>query len=335
MTIELAERGITLAVVTYDRGDATFAGFLDALQPVLSAQVAPRELLIVNNGGAGFLASLSATVDTARARWRDAGLSTRSGATLRDGSDAGCEPGRTQTVTVVTAIGDNLSDARNLALEQARHPLLAFVDDDQRMTADWLGALLQCLASHDADAVAGPVHCRFPASAPLWLRRTDFHNTRNKVTGQPLATAGAGNCLLVLDRLGSIRFDAAYGASGAEDTDFFMRLSASGGNIRWCAEAPAQEVIADERASARYALTRFMTQGRSFRRLVTAGHGLPALAVFLLRAALQFLVAGAVGGALLLLGRPSAGDWLKKAFTNLGKLTHGARDDYSAGSRDG
>ncbi|MFC7398263.1 glycosyltransferase [Chelatococcus sp. GCM10030263] len=63
-----------------------------------------------------------------------------------------------------------LSRARNLALEKAKAPVVAFLDDDATPCRGWLEALAATFVRHpDAAAVAGPIEAKWPNERPDWL----------------------------------------------------------------------------------------------------------------------------------------------------------------------
>jgi GT2 family glycosyltransferase len=63
-----------------------------------------------------------------------------------------------------------LSRARNVALEKAKAPVVAFLDDDATPCRGWLEALAETFVRHpDAAAVAGPIEAQWPNERPAWL----------------------------------------------------------------------------------------------------------------------------------------------------------------------
>jgi succinoglycan biosynthesis protein ExoM len=318
--------GISFAVVTYDRHDDFFDRFLESLYCVVSADFAPTELIFINNDAPEFEARLREKVLDARDQWSSrTRLSDESGDFSRRQGSVVTFP----EFVFKTSPEKNLAIARNHALDYARFPFVAFMDDDQHVKDDWLFHLFSCLERYKADVVAGPVFCDFPSNAPHWLRHTDIHNTLGKETGDQLYTITAGNCLLSRDSIEGMRFDPSFGRSGGEDTELFKRLQLSGKEIRWCAEAVATEWVGPDRACASYAVRRFVAQGQSYRRMELSQAGWIESLFFFARALVQGLVSGVVALVLVVLARRSAGDWVKRCFNNFGKLALGRRDEYS------
>lgn len=300
--------GVTLAVVTYQRTDGLFRRFLTNLGELLASRVPPSEVIVINNDDPAFRRQVMEMVGEAQQMWASA-LTPKTG--------------HWPPVRVVQSPQKNLAVARNAALTHASHEMLAFLDDDQRVDAQWLETLLTCRERLAADVVGGPVLCEFPPGAPLWLQRTDLHNTRGKSTGDRLPVLGTHNCLMSLTAVEGFEFDDRFGLSGGEDTDFFKRLDAAGVHLHWCAEAVATEWVIGQRATARYAVARFLSQGRTYRQMMLAGATPWRTVRFMAHAFFAAAAAGAFA-LLLVMGRhPSAGDWVKRCATNVGKLTYG------------
>lgn len=308
---------LSLAVVTYNRNDLVFDKFLEALYSVVFASVRPDEIIVINNDHADFETILKSKINCAREGWLDkAENESAISINLPD-------------IVVKTSPQKNLAVARNLALEIARSPLLAMIDDDQKVESGWLAEMVFCLERYNADVVAGPVYCEYPASAPLWLQKTDIHNTRGNVTGDRLYGITAGNSLIKLSSIDGLRFDPQFGRTGGEDTDFFKRLHESGRDIRWCTEAVSIEWISTERAKAGYAIRRFLDQGQTYRHIFLSDASAGRALVFYVRSLLQGAVAGFIALLFIILRRPSSGDWVKRCFNNFGKLNRRQSNDYS------
>src|SRR5579864_5655662 len=64
-----------------------------------------------------------------------------------------------------------LSHARNVAMWQARAPLIAFIDDDAVAYADWLAALVEAFGGFEdaVHIVGGPVRPAWSGPRPDWL----------------------------------------------------------------------------------------------------------------------------------------------------------------------
>ncbi len=77
----------------------------------------------------------------------------------------------TQTYVICTRICPGLSCARNIAVDAAATPYVAFMDDDEIADDDWLEQIVQCFSNSPSDiaAVGGPVAPIWEAPRPSWL----------------------------------------------------------------------------------------------------------------------------------------------------------------------
>ena len=166
----------------------------------------------------------------------------------------------------VHASPPNISIARNAGLHAASAGLVAFMDDDLVLEPGWLDHLIDTLEQGGADVAVGPVRPRFTeGAAPAWdpagsrftrvLPRPSgtalVVSGRNRTRGFVVSTASSlwrrSTCFTDPDP-----FDPAFGASGGEDLDLFLRLEQRGRRFVWCAEAGVWETIPAGRTALRY-----------------------------------------------------------------------------------
>ena len=297
----------TVGVLTVAGREASLAKLLRHLGPELRGG-GPTELIVVNNSGAPARGAVDAVV-------RAAGLPASVDARVLDSPS------------------NDLAVGRNVVLERRRHDLVVFVDDDEYPAPGWLDALLGARRAYGTAIVAGPVLPEFEGVGGGWRAHVDLHNGRHRRTGERMPFVGSCNVAFDASLTDPLRFDPAYGRSGGEDTDFFTRAVAAGHEIVWCAEAVVYEDIPAVKGTRRALLRRFVNQGANYRRIMTRrGHVRSGLA-FGLRAAATVAVSVPVAGALAAVGHRRAGDWIKRAASNLGKLTGGSGSGYGAGRR--
>lgn len=141
-----------------------------------------------------------------------------------------------------------VSSARNTALDSAFSSLgcdyVIFLDDDEIPTPKWLQSFIQMQDAKAADIVAGPVLPLFPPGAPLWSSDSKIFSRQRHLTGTRVRLAGGGNLLItrrVFER--GLRFDAIFGLTGGEDTDFLMRAHEAGFQVIWSDEAVVLEEL--------------------------------------------------------------------------------------------
>ncbi len=139
---------------------------------------------------------------------------------------------------LVQASRPGASRARNLGWQHATHELVAFVDDDVRVSPQWADRLVAALTSSAASFVTGRVEVP-PAQAGA--ERPVAVTTLTEPTRIDAATGGAfgASCNLLVRRSALVEiggFDEELGpgtwSSAAEDLDLFDRLIASG-HVGW------------------------------------------------------------------------------------------------------
>ncbi len=183
-------------------------------------------------------------------------------------------------VSYVHCPASNISLARNACLETATGDLLAFVDDDETVSPDWLIELLRAAAETGADAVLGPVRAVYGEDAPRWMKRGDFHSTLPVWVGGEIHTGYTCNVLLhpSSPKLAGRRFNLALGRSGGEDTEYFARLHEAGGTIAFSPRAVVYEPVPPGRANFTWLAKRRFRMGQTHGRLLARNGGGVAMA---------------------------------------------------------
>lgn len=194
-------------------------------------------------------------------------------------------------IRYIHAPARNISIARNAILDAARESgarYLAYLDDDETASAEWLCALHHEMARCGAAAVVGPVLARYEADAPDWMQRGAVHDTRPVL--DPAGTvreAYTSNVLIELQAapIRGLRFDLQRGRTGGEDTAFFRHLQAAGGVIGYAPTALAFETVPAERASLSWLLRRRYRMGQTHASLLARRSGLGRLSALALAGA--------------------------------------------------
>jgi succinoglycan biosynthesis protein ExoM len=162
---------------------------------------------------------------------------------------------------------ENISLARNKAVAHARGDYVAFIDDDEIPTAEWLSQLYETLIQSQADAVLGPVLPRFEHEPPPWVIKGRFFDRPRHKTGHSVdwPEARTGNVLLSRRTLADLNppFRPQFG-SGGEDVDFFRRAAENGARIVWCDEAAVSELVPPYRCTRRFLIGRAVLRGSNF-----------------------------------------------------------------------
>jgi GT2 family glycosyltransferase len=142
-------------------------------------------------------------------------------------TDESADVGRAAGARVLHLPGLRVSDLRNRAAAQARGNLLAFVDADHEISADWTAAAVDVMLAPDVGA-AGAL-CEPPPHG-TWVQRT-YGALRGHTVGRREVTwLGSGNLVVRREAFERVSgFDPNLEA--AEDVDLCRRLRAAGWRI--------------------------------------------------------------------------------------------------------
>lgn len=136
----------------------------------------------------------------------------------------------------------NLSRARNVGIEQARHDTVIFGDDGAEMPVTWCEDLAGALRDERFPVVTAPV--RVPVSGPI----TSYLNYQRVFDPAPITATEVGSVTGALgirrDRLpATIRYDEENLPEVGEDTAFGLALRQAGIPIRWLDVTPARHLL--------------------------------------------------------------------------------------------
>lgn len=246
MPSAIAAPQITVAICTYNRFDD-----LRNVLGGLAAQTLPAEafeVLIVDNSTdhAARDAFRSSYALPGNARWLDSS-----------------PPG--------------LSRARNLALTEARAPIVAFLDDDATPVPGWAEELvLTFRAFPEAAVVAGPIEAQWCMSRPAWIPAKHEQALTILDLGPEDRALGAVECgygANLAVRRDAARavggFDEALGRSGGasllsgEEVALQDRLRTAGHGARYAAEARVRHRMRPERLTRNWFRARMAWQAVS------------------------------------------------------------------------
>jgi succinoglycan biosynthesis protein ExoM len=147
----------------------------------------------------------------------------------------------------------NIALTRNKAIENAEGDFVAFIDDDEFPTKQWLLTLFKAWQTHGVDGVLGPVKPHYNEEPPAWVVKGGFYDRPSYPTGFVIdwRKGRTGNVLLdrkVFEGLeGPFRPEFLTG----EDQDFFRRAIEKGHCFIWCHEAIAYEEASDDGSQRR------------------------------------------------------------------------------------
>ena len=164
-----------------------------------------------------------------------------------------------------------LASVRNRLVKEAvalGADYLAFIDDDEQASEEWLSRHIDMLDSHQADVSCGPVR---PVGASLVVQGKKPHPT-----GSVPRHVSTNNVVISSKLVSSqgLVFDTFYNFIGGEDFDFFERSRDLGNRHVWCEEAFVEETITAERDNFSYLFYRHYSGGinavKRFRKKRTA-----------------------------------------------------------------
>jgi len=157
----------------------------------------------------------------------------------------------------------NISLARNKAIENAQGEYIAFIDDDEFPTECWLLTLFTALHKYGVDGVLGPVKPHFAEQPPKWVVRGKFYDRPSYPTGLVIdwRKGRTGNVLFKKEILTSVPQLFRPEFRTGEDQDFFRRLIEKGHAFVWCHEALAYEVVPPTRWRRAFMLKRALLRG--------------------------------------------------------------------------
>lgn len=166
-----------------------------------------------------------------------------------------------------------LSAARNLALDEARHPLVLFLDADALAEPDWAFELARALSAERIAVAGSKVVPRWPGKAPFFTRAAVLHDQYSLIdlgngTRPYHRVVGAGFGADMAKLPPRFRFDTGLGRRGGvlfggEESDFCSRARALGLEVVYVGSASVTHLIERERCNWRWIL----------KRMVFAGHG--------------------------------------------------------------
>jgi succinoglycan biosynthesis protein ExoM len=229
---------IQVCLLTYKRPALLRETLLSLRSQVISDPQLNMHILVVDNDAAG------SGQETFRSALKDSPIPAR----------YVCEPGR------------GIGNARNRALrESVGMDYIAFIDDDEIATPEWLQNLYQTMQRSQADIVTGPVTPKF-VEAPQWIVQGGFFRMSPQATGSPVEFVATNNVLFRAELAAKYKFDSRFDATGGEDTHFFMRMKRDGLSLVWCQEAEVIETVPGDRTKVKWILQRAQSDANRYTR---------------------------------------------------------------------
>jgi succinoglycan biosynthesis protein ExoM len=148
--------------------------------------------------------------------------------------------------------------ARNAAVAAApASAAVAFVDDDEWPSPEWLAELVRVAEATEAEVVTGTIEPVFDDAPPQWAREGRFFERPRHPDGARIHYARTSNVLIGPAAL-AVReppFEDT-GSDGGEDTLFFDHVHRAGLPIVWADGATVYESVPPTRVSPRWIVLR-------------------------------------------------------------------------------
>jgi len=159
-----------------------------------------------------------------------------------------------------------IAQARNRAIREAGGAdFIAFIDDDEFPAPVWLDELLSAQVRFAADVVCGAVVPNFAADVPAWVKAGRFFERPIYASGHSLEKCSTNNVLVRRGVFAVVQsFDERFALTGAEDTQFFLRVRQAGYTIVSSAEARVYEPVSRSRGNLGWVLRRAYQSGNSW-----------------------------------------------------------------------
>lgn len=160
-----------------------------------------------------------------------------------------------------------LSNVRNEMLKKAFEytpDFIVFIDDDERVSSEWLNELVKVIVNNNADVARGPVlvnmEVEVPDSISCWFTRENYPDN------YLLNTLTSGNLIMRYSSILSfgIWFDMRFNTTGSEDSFFGKQLLKKGAKMHWAAHAIAYETIPKSRATLHWLILRNYREAGTF-----------------------------------------------------------------------
>jgi len=154
--------------------------------------------------------------------------------------------------------------ARNTIIKKAiklNATELAFIDDDETVSKDWLIRLFSFYCKNECECVTGPVIPILPSGTSKWMADLFiFFCTKKLPTGTQVSEAYTNNILFSMKVFTerNLRFDEKFALTGGTDTILTQKLTKQGGKIFWVNEALVFETYPKSKVNFRWVFQRLI-----------------------------------------------------------------------------
>ena len=214
-----------------------------------------------------------------------------------------------------------VAHARNAALQLAQGDLVAWLDDDEEASPDWLASLIAVRRETGAQSVFGPVRARCACESNADFYETLYSRSGPRESGFAPRAYGIGNSLqprLMFEE--PQPFDPRANQTGGEDDSLFVSWADAGARFAWAADAWVIEHLGAERTHLKHGLKRAFAYGQGPCETAWAAHDFVALARHMTVGAGQAVVFGAASAIAFAGSTPRALSLLDRAARGAGKV---------------
>lgn len=159
-----------------------------------------------------------------------------------------------------------IASVRNLAVELAKgSDYVAFIDDDEVASNNWLDELLHVMQTNKADVVCGPVLPQFETPPEPWIITGRFFERDRHPTGTEIDYGRTGNVLISSRWFSPTEkpFNESLNLTGGEDTLFFWQIHGKGAKFVWADDAIVDEFVPPQRANKEWLIRRAKRLGNT------------------------------------------------------------------------
>lgn len=159
-----------------------------------------------------------------------------------------------------------LSYARNKGISEAKGDIIAFIDDDERIVAEFINSYIKLFDEHpDAMAAGGKIIAEYPTGRPRWMSHYTERPIANPMDfGDYITTfpkgriPGGGNMAMRRELFDSVGvFDTSLGRMGGkliggEESELFERIYSLGMKCYYAPRAVMYHIIPAEKLTTEY-----------------------------------------------------------------------------------
>ncbi len=171
-----------------------------------------------------------------------------------------------------------IARCRNRAVAASNSRFLAFTDDDDEASSEWLATHHHVVNERDADASFGPVRYRFAVEPPPSIRQCRLYQYPKFENGQAVQWywTRTSNAFVRRASLPDTQapFDVGLGLVGGEDVDLFFRMAEKGALFVAATEASVLEFRDASRTTLGWAMRRCFRNGGTLGRINWSREGL-------------------------------------------------------------